>query len=124
MREIKFRALNFGGVWYYSDNSSLSEFFMLVDHKNSTPVIRTSTISQFTGMRDRNGKEIYEGDQIYKYESIESSTWGYFIIKWHGAGFGLFSQGRYQGWLGKKIAKNSEVRKNIYENPDILGGRE
>ena len=62
MRQIKFRAWD-GRILHYSDNDfgSLEAFFALTDDKG----YGAKTIyQQFTGLLDKNGREIYEGDYL------------------------------------------------------------
>lgn len=54
MREIKFRAWN--GEMIYPDNRLIGGL------KSYDILQRFSNIMQFTGLLDKNGKEIYEGD--------------------------------------------------------------
>ena len=77
-------------------------------------------LMQSTGLKDKNGKEIFEGD-IVDYKGREA------VIKWHGsyASFiyrfvdGL--QERFSEWDPLFLAYyNFEVIGNIYENPELL----
>ena len=63
---------------------------------------------QFTGLLDRNGKEIYEGDVV----RLESST--PMVVE--------FSKGAFTaGYIyGGVEAYRMEIIGNIYENPDLI----
>ena len=65
MREIKFRGLSLTGDWIYGnlDNQgNMVEIFNRDDGMFSKSVVMPKTIGQYTGLKDKDGKEIYEGD--------------------------------------------------------------
>jgi uncharacterized phage protein (TIGR01671 family) len=81
-------------------------------------------VMQFTGLLDRNGKQIYEGD-ILRYpleEEIISIRWDTTGANWQFDTHKAFDDGVGRGnWDFKSgIAKNSEVIGNVFENPELL----
>jgi uncharacterized phage protein (TIGR01671 family) len=112
MREIKFRA------WFVEGKEmEQCERIDLPNKSHHDDVIAM----QYTGLKDKNGKEIYEGD-IVNYEWIEDYLSQ--IVKWceHGAKFGFQDKmdDPIYGVNYYDVAKRAEVIGNIYENPELL----
>jgi uncharacterized phage protein (TIGR01671 family) len=144
MREIKFRAwekpitkFGFGRMYcpafstwngdieVWKNNSPQTETELLSPMCGSEPVLM-----QYIGLKDKNGKEIYEGDilrlwrnvggngqlraEYYKPLVVEyCDTWCQFVVedKEQKQQYGIWQQ--FQSF---------EVIGNIYENPELLGG--
>jgi hypothetical protein len=105
MREIKFRAADYDQMVYGVEGISEWEGEPMALHN-------WQNLMQFTGLKDKNGKEIYEGDIIdnegarQKYE-VQFHK-GCFCISRGGLGYHIFNE------------KEVEVIGNIYENPELL----
>lgn len=65
MREIKFRGRTPSGKWVYGDLHLHTPFPHIHSTRGDKAKIDTDTIGQFTGLHDKNGKEIYEGDVLF-----------------------------------------------------------
>jgi len=82
--------------------------------------------SQFTGLLDKNGKEIYEGDIVQiRLMDEEESLFVLTEIVWHNYKWlarSIKGKGGQGNWTYKYFdnPKNTEVIGNIYENPELL----
>ncbi len=77
-------------------------------------------VVQFTGLKDKNGKEIYEGDLL----KICENTSGCLLVEFKNAYVGgwVLTHPTVYTWmsLGARTPDSIEVYGNIYENPELL----
>lgn len=122
MREIKFRA------WDYETNSIIFPYMIdfnikyayYIDSKDECQRVGINTLMQYTGLKDKNGKEIYEGD------FVKGEYTGYVYLVKYGheiyipvVGFYFSRKRQYNSSVPKEPV---EVIGNIYENPELLKG--
>lgn len=76
----------------------------------------------YTGLKDNNGKEIYEGDIVkYNADYENPEDWG--TVVWSEGGFASFALKMKKSssfLLGKRFGSEYEIIGNIYENPELL----
>lgn len=82
-------------------------------YKGSTPI--NGQIMQYTGLKDKSGKEIYEGDIVK--EQYHGSLYVQ-EVKWSEPNSGFWIGGAAH--LNKGVAQDLEIIGNIYENSELL----
>lgn len=132
MREVKFRGKRIdNGEWVYGDLiENQGRFFIyhatsettLIDHNDrDITVIATAvdnnTVGQFTSLKDKYGKEIYEGDII-------KSKYTTYIVKWNKKCAYFSIQEDETPHLLADYNNDIEIIGNVYTNPELLKGGE
>ena len=143
MRKIKFRGKTQDGKWVYGDlihtnTDSIAILELDAPCLELVTDVVPDTIGQFTGLQDKNGNEIYEGD-VVKNKEIGGYGWERLgVVRYYDKDcrFGiditatnkfstrlLFTEGECtinDGYCTIKYTNEYEVQGNIHDNPNLL----
>jgi len=124
-REIKFRA--------WDGKKIASELPAYLEPHDINETINSMknegmTLMQYTGLKDKNGKEIYEGDVVNVFDwGIKSSDRiiGTGVVEWSNEQMGWEIYSKSEGYIVEDrfdlfCKATFEVIGNIYENPELI----
>ena len=124
MRKIKFRGKSLTGEWFYGylqefqEHSAKRLCICVASVKTWKDAllyeVKPETVGQFTGLYDKNGTEIYEGD-IYRYKEPDSINEVSYCIGGGFAGFDLSPTYHDENRL-----LDVEILGNIHDNANLL----
>ena len=119
MREILFRAKNHSGEWvygYYVNQYGVHEIRSRDDdkHQDAGYYIEPETVGQYTGLKDKNGNKIFEGD----------------ILEYAGERYYISFLQKYARFAAVKphsvfvgfAYERGEVIGNVYDDENLLEG--
>ncbi len=149
MREIKFRGKNLNTKeWVYGDllqwndgeiaigvhGQFIDDGYHFNENYDKTPYVDETTVGQYTGLKDKNGKEIYEGDLIKapsgRIYAVIFSTWKHEEKRDFPKVIDLYE---HTGWcisldgvnpcelLDSEVCQGSVIG-SVYDNPELLKG--
>lgn len=123
MREIKFRAWlkehkTMVNVAEIDINHQLIYHYGFDDFEGNFENFNSIELLQYTDLKDKNGKEIYEGDIVF-----ESFGERYYKVVFENGSFRAEFKGDFEEYsldLIDVVAQGCEVVGNIYENPELM----
>jgi phage uncharacterized protein TIGR01671 len=144
MRDIKFRGKRIdNGEWVHGSLLSFTEgrefigvsgarldlFEHDFEHVESVRAVDPATVGQYTGLKDKNGVWIYEGDYLRageKYKSWSGKDFGHLLlVEWRGTGFAhkvidQYGDAQPTDYFAPSVwSKQSEVIGNVHDNPEL-----
>lgn len=149
MREYKFRGMAHDD-WYYGnlvityDKDKNKHYYIITEDYEgdcielgtcASPEVEANTVGQYTGLHDKKGQEIYEGDIVRfpandEYDEVNYISYecwfdsrDTFKYGWH------FSRSKFHGCLcggnscvSMEWARQLEVIGNVHDNKELLEG--
>lgn len=103
--------------WIVPLSGASSRLIECIEHHNVVP----ATLGQYTGLQDKNGNRIFEGDIVRGRDALEKGlvVEGY-IDHQYGSFCIVGDLMTHFRWLDYEV----EVIGNIHDNPELIGGKE
>ena len=120
MRTIKFRAWSIDRQMFVIDGMTIEDIQQDATQSLELPnIIASEKIvwQQYTGLNDKNGIEIYDGDILEHYKGV------YYLVEWESVisgSWGARSINRRSYLPYFREAMNTIIVGNIFENPELL----
>lgn len=117
MREILFRGKAIDGNWYYGVPLVFTEDYVCMTAPHTyNKKVETNTIGQFTGLTDKNGTKIFEGD-------IVMFGFSPCVVKYDlpNGRYMFYEKGVYlKNGFNVDTMKTKEIIGNIHDNPEMI----
>ena len=129
MREILFRGKRTdNGEWEYGDlwcNPYGKRAVCIVSPINDQGTtggneVIPETVGQYTGLTDKNGRRVFEGDIVKFYNG--DGEYSPYEVRWQDSGFSVLMNGNPDLFdeLDDFFSRRCEIIGNIYDNPELL----
>ena len=123
MREIKFRAFYQGKMYKVNLIDWDTGVLELEIGENDAWEVKIFDVElmQFTGLKDENGKEVYEGDLVRTNDTNWSDLYGNVsVVEWDEFTAGFHRRLDLEGRRFDRCIDTIEVLGNIHETPNLL----
>ena len=118
MREIKFRGKRLdNGEWIVGllTLDVKRHYRIQYDPMCFSVIVDPATVGQYTGLKDKNGREIYEEDILQDEIGFKGK-----IIYSMGAFYGDFGEGFELQYFSEGLHEACILAGNIHDNPELL----
>ena len=120
MRESKFRGYSdYHKMWYYGSLVKIHKRYYIYNTYGNRFQVVPESIGEYTGLKDKNGKEIYEGDIVFIDCSKEYQRNINGIVKFSFGSFNIVDKKEIHYSFGE-ISSEIFVSGNIYKNPELI----
>jgi uncharacterized phage protein (TIGR01671 family) len=112
------------GEWTYGEVHLQSTIPHIHEGMDKYP-IDVDTVGQYTGLKDKNGKEIYEGDIVKApyldpiFGDVVNNMFVNIVVGYNKGSFVLEYNGNLRVYISD-LYDNIEIIGNIYDNPELL----
>ena len=129
VRTIIFRGKRIdNGEWVYGFIVKMFGTYHIIDKddENTAYEVIPETVGQYTGLKDKNGKRIFEGDILgSRYDYLSPDNVAVEVVKWFCNSWVIQEGDRPPTMLEEdEIMPYSVVIGNVHDNKELWGGNE
>ena len=106
------------GEWlcgHYTEYAGVGQIWVATDNGKHNYIVDIDTVGEYTGLNDKNGKRIFEGDIV-----VDKDTGNIRTVEYHGCRFVFVSLFRHFAHVFYE--EDWEIIGNVHDNPELLEG--